>query len=386
MRRMKIRTSNGAFQESFQQILANHRTSMVRGNFQASDPRDYVYGTLGLRAESASSPLTPDYSLSVPQVFAQAARYFAQSDGTLEVLNLCDPADERWPDALSPLPTWMPDWASPARTTSGTLSFGDISTFSASAGMRCIVRDSSCWNQLCVRGKLIHRIDETLRDYLKYLPQLFVIVLLCHEEDVPVVDEEMIRMYLSHPWGSHAAIIPCLIRWALLRYNGDRSNRTSDEAISAALMNLEKAWKKWSYLPFYTPPKKPMTFLKAMLNVDAARILGGRCTHHIPYSQCPRLECREIYLIYRYVLSPLVRLKDEAEVFVTTKGVIGITNKAVRAGDVVAILHGYDTPAVLRRQGEMGPYQYVSGCYLENAMYGEEVTWREDEADEIVLV
>lgn len=49
-------------------------------------------------------------------------------------------------------------------------------------------------------------------------------------------------------------------------------------------------------------------------------------------------------------------------------------------GDVNAILHGSIFPLLLRSRRD-GTYYVKGRCYLENAMFGEAVTWEEDEAD-----
>lgn len=53
--------------------------------------------------------------------------------------------------------------------------------------------------------------------------------------------------------------------------------------------------------------------------------------------------------------------------------------------DLVVILHGFQVPMVLRPT-EGGAHIVVGQCYIEDAKYGEAMTWKEDEADEFTLM
>ena len=71
--------------------------------------------------------------------------------------------------------------------------------------------------------------------------------------------------------------------------------------------------------------------------------------------------------------------------FCTVDGRLGLGPDIVHEGDAVAIAHGSRTPLVLRTTGT-GEYWLVGQCYLEDSMYGELCTWKETDADEMVLV
>jgi hypothetical protein len=69
---------------------------------------------------------------------------------------------------------------------------------------------------------------------------------------------------------------------------------------------------------------------------------------------------------------------------------LALVSGETRAGDLVGVLHGSRTPVVVRRvvAGELEEvgYRVVGQCFVEGVMYGEAVTWREEEADTFVLV
>jgi hypothetical protein len=64
---------------------------------------------------------------------------------------------------------------------------------------------------------------------------------------------------------------------------------------------------------------------------------------------------------------------------------LGLAPRLVSVGDMIAILHGLEVPVVLR-QLRNGTHIVVGQCYLEDAMFGEAVTWEEYEADTFTLV
>ncbi|KAH7076022.1 heterokaryon incompatibility protein-domain-containing protein [Paraphoma chrysanthemicola] len=83
---------------------------------KASDPRDKVYGLLGLVApNSHRPPLIPDYSLSSVEVYTLAALESIYSSASLSVLSI-DVARKYRKD----LPTWVPDWEAPGDFSNNT--------------------------------------------------------------------------------------------------------------------------------------------------------------------------------------------------------------------------------------------------------------------------
>jgi len=100
--------------------------TLIRCRFrQASDPRDKVYGLLGLmhrgqhedRPDSASTlGIEPDYGLSAIEVYCHTARQLLQQSSDLNMLGassattLPATAATAIPSASQTLPSWVPDW------------------------------------------------------------------------------------------------------------------------------------------------------------------------------------------------------------------------------------------------------------------------------------
>ena len=87
--------------------------SLFRG-YQATDKRDIIFAALAFcqplfRHAGMDPPMTPDYSMSIRDVFIQVTKILIQGLPTLTVLSLVDENQRRLPD----LPSWVPDFTAP---------------------------------------------------------------------------------------------------------------------------------------------------------------------------------------------------------------------------------------------------------------------------------
>lgn len=89
-------------------ILETHRT------FDATDPRDYIYGTLGIiESAAANRGWTPtgiqvDYTKSVADIYGDAAKRIMETSRCINLLSLAqDPLMRKQHD----LPSWVPDFS-----------------------------------------------------------------------------------------------------------------------------------------------------------------------------------------------------------------------------------------------------------------------------------
>ena len=76
-------------------------------NRESTDPRDRIYGMLGLAEESFMRRIPPDYTLSVEEVFERAAVAFIEQSKGLEILS------HVYGGYDSGLPSFVPDWEAP---------------------------------------------------------------------------------------------------------------------------------------------------------------------------------------------------------------------------------------------------------------------------------
>ncbi|MCJ1245159.1 hypothetical protein MMC30_002360 [Trapelia coarctata] len=70
-----------------------------------TDPRDKIYGILGLSSSDQILPLAPDYRLPVHTVYEQIAEHIIVQNRSLDILKYVE-----HPKMIENLPSWVPDW------------------------------------------------------------------------------------------------------------------------------------------------------------------------------------------------------------------------------------------------------------------------------------
>jgi len=74
-----------------------------------SDPRDHVYGLLGLASPTAASRIRPQYSTTVTSLYKETVEFLLSQTKRLNFLEECSARRSR----IHQLPSWVPDWSAP---------------------------------------------------------------------------------------------------------------------------------------------------------------------------------------------------------------------------------------------------------------------------------
>lgn len=77
--------------------------------YDATDPRDKVYGILGMVSPRASSRLLPDYARDLVDVYTDVVQYQLETSGYESKLDFLG-ADGLPEGGMTGLPSWLPDW------------------------------------------------------------------------------------------------------------------------------------------------------------------------------------------------------------------------------------------------------------------------------------
>ncbi|KAF2142832.1 uncharacterized protein K452DRAFT_307745 [Aplosporella prunicola CBS 121167] len=93
---------------TFGAILDDIRCYRVRGYLKATDKRDMIYSLIGLHPNGRAL-ITPDYSLSVEDVYTDTTRSIIEEHRNLKVLGICEQFYDQEPTLA--LPSWVPDWS-----------------------------------------------------------------------------------------------------------------------------------------------------------------------------------------------------------------------------------------------------------------------------------
>ena len=128
--------------------------------FGATDPRDHIYGLLGLIDESDPSNVPPEYNRIFPEIYQDFVRKTIQRSGTLDVLGQIDGLVEE----TSVLPSWVPDWRRMSHVE--PLSSRRNKHYGASGDSKAKLKQGTDFSVLTLSGIFVDEIRE-LRAGLK---------------------------------------------------------------------------------------------------------------------------------------------------------------------------------------------------------------------------
>lgn len=310
----------------------------------ASDPRDKIYGVLGLlEGNDTKLGLVPDYSKSYEEVCRDATLHLIQTEESLDVLL------EDW-QRLRDRPSWALDFARDFRRPRSLLQRGELNYLDSpqSVGNElvcCASRDS----------KASFRVDGT--DLLVYGIQFDTI------ETIVRFDAENLGSFVIEP----AAIAQSM---EVGRYIDqiDVTKTSSPQEFNHSFGDENDPWAALRGLELLAKQLHTDSFDIARLNLEpidvqeqfARTITGDR------YSEAYRIKMATSQLYREYAWDTL----RGRTFFLTERGFCGVGTPEAKVGNVVAVMFGASMPAVLQSEA-MGEYHLVGECYISGIMYGE---------------
>jgi hypothetical protein len=281
------------------------------GYLLCNDPRDKIYSVLRLM-DSSTQKLTivPTYTQPTEQVYTDLARRAIIQWSDLEVLNDCELSSR-----LLNIPSWVPDWSTPAQTTYAATEWSACAyiagrpSFDAS-GLQCTVSGvfKSRIVEVMDQGDLKFEMsdDELWKTIRSWRPAKESL------NDIYLTGEGLLEVYCR-----------------ILVWNAFSERRLS---FAQSLASLEKVW------------------------CGDARSSEHEFTRN--------LADKTSYFRRLAVITRNRRL------FKTSGGHLGLGPADVRADDVVCILLGCRYPVILRLAADR-KYEVVGTCYAHGLMYGE---------------
>lgn len=315
-------------------------------DFESSDPRDLVYAFLGFQQDK-NIKIEPNYHLKFDEVLIDVAATIIRDTASLHILGIQAP-NLSFDDSSSRLPSWVPDWAgsSLARQTIDWHEGHELPIHFRAAQGRPHTSTSD-GPRLTVRGKVIDKVlfrpdpkfpsQATTMESTNILETLDIdsrVSKLASATNIPVTMERFLRVVMTD--GSH-------------RYQSILHMRNPAHQV------------EWDNIK---------QFVDQYYRFDPARL-------PIPY---PPRSLSDAYIL---ALQYCAKSASRRHVFQSSSGKLGLATK-VETGHLIAILHGCTTPVLLRPHSA-GTYLFVATCYFEDAMFGEAVTWADQDADEFVL-
>ena len=128
-------------------VLSRARVFRQATSLEASDPRDCIYGLLGLfeyACEGHQIPIEVDYSLSTADTLINATIWCIQNENNFDIL--CSTTQRKSKSLKGKLPSWVPDVTSSVSQyhTHYAVETKDVKNVLAEAdGMRKVMSDSS---------------------------------------------------------------------------------------------------------------------------------------------------------------------------------------------------------------------------------------------------
>ena len=301
----------------------------------ATDPRDKIYGVLGVAPEDTQKAIIPDYNMPIGEVYTQAAEYIITVSRRLDIA--CHALHYPIHVTALGLPTWVPDWSHISPMTAIDWPTG---RFRAGAEMQeeVSIADHST---LSVQAIFVDKITS---------------------RGVPVGTTNTV----------HDMVMSFLHWFSLLQ----RQFKTKDDA-ELEIMELEFCRLiAFDYMhPLYAEYGAWRHATLHLFASLAADLLPEMPLHHrlAPFAQPGVVD---LYGVDRNTLlgESFSTSMTGRSFFMTSSGHIGMGSGYLAVGDSLVVPFGCATPLILRTDGDMGEYRLVSDAFVGGGyMYGRAV-------------
>ncbi|KIN07745.1 hypothetical protein OIDMADRAFT_174671 [Oidiodendron maius Zn] len=312
---------------------------------EATDPRDKIYGFLGIVPEMERILIIPDYNLSVKEVYVHFTRSIIQGASNLNVLsivNVNEPSED--------FPSWLCDF----RQTNfeyGNLFMVDpeVKSYNASSNSRPDIGILWDWDVLDVEGFLwdeIIQLGDSYDDIDQALPNPYISYVKdgkrLLEEDQPMLSE-----YIAGGTREDA-FWRTLIQDQWMAPNTARFRRAvQDDVILFRVM-----------CAFMMPPLP-------------------RDPDFVRDATFAKIKIQENPSFFSDLWAKKMSRLNAWRLLRTRKGYIGLCRNAAKVGDKISILLGGEAPFVLRQ--EKDNHRFVGECYVHGIMDGEAMSALEEE-------
>jgi len=345
---------------------------------QVTDPRDKVYGLLGILPISVSSKIAPDYfeSNSEVMVYEKFARAILYGFGRLDVIvPWC-----AYRKSDTSCPSWVPD----LRSESGRSFINRLYKHSASGSS-----PASIFTHLyqmsehpIFRGYIVDSVQSLTApksEILQYGNQLTIGMV---EKD-PVKGHEDGGSQIPHRYGDDEQLSAALRRTLTLAHHN--TSRFTEgmfqipwvewEILEATVQESPEPKQFWHQMESITKNVNWAAF-DAFRQTNANFSIFGHKLRHF-FAAFPTLssmeEIEEVKLGNRNVSEMFVAMTSlSGRRLITTRGgYLGLVPEEVEVDDVIAILYGCNFPVVLHPCGDF--HSLVGECYVDGMMEGEKI-------------
>jgi hypothetical protein len=310
---------------------------------EASDPRDAINAFLAFQKNDSGPQLVADYRLSTGQAYRKFCADMALKTGSLAFLGLVRGSSD------TEIPSWTIDWrvdVSSAGDKWQGYRIGDTPyyPYAAARGRLCQATGAKedGDTRLVARGRIIDTVQS---------------VSSVTREEIATFGVENVR--LAEEMSNITTSMPTVDIDTAAKAD------TVKERVFITLLGHDLGPQ---------PLVEPLQYTTGQLISMYERFVETKTPE--PVSEA----------VYKERFPQMNLRLIHKRLFLGNKQLFGLGPKAVRSGDCICIVHGSTVPLLLRRCENGKEFTVVGQCYYESWMYGEQVDWNEDEADEFVLV
>jgi hypothetical protein len=356
--------------------------------FQATEPRDKIYGLHALYTSLGIPLLGVDYGKSIARVYEEAAVAMISWSGTLKVLG-----DACRIHRDGSFPSWVPDWSD------GNMK---ISTPSGDATAGSRIRNLSpatlnpIQGELHVRGKIVGAVEAwtkhiTVKSAFPTHAELSDIPTFSEKATGLIGDEETLRL-----WIDKTRFFRQL--YALLQTNPIYCDGSEPEDIAYDLFKQarysepDKTFTAWLDILQYPKTKFDLTFGKDLVKkwktatgsgaklwteelTSCAVIMASLISNEVRYQGRTFDDSPEILEMINLFSA---NLADKALILtrldLNNKMALGTSVSSTQPGDSIVLLEGADWPIVLRRTRSR--WSFLGPAFVAEIMDGE--TWSDE--------
>ncbi len=282
-------------------------------DFKSTDPRDKLFGLLGVATDAQEPDLLPDYSLSVQDVYAKVTRILVLRDKSLAVL-----CDARNPKRLAGLPTWTPDWSIP-HAVQTPLASRSRRKYMAAGNTEANAYFSKTLRTIFLKGVAV----DTISTLGNVLPTDYF------SDDIHTQWKRMAQSVQPYPTGEDYETV----YWRTLLADSGRNGVESDRYNQT----LYETWQNNEVLHTSVP----------IPNID---VINARRT--------------EFHTIK-------TRFCTGRRLFTTEKGYLGLGPADARERTLICVLHGGPVPLLLHKNTRHQYYNFIGECFIHGLMNGE---------------
>ena len=295
----------------------------------ATNLRDKIYSLRGIANSALAAGITVDYNKSVEQVYTDYAKHQLNIRPDLLVLSAVIRRHRTM--ASLQLPSWVPDWSQP-NYGGGVLNryyrFKPTSFFRAAGATKPRVALLGYSDTICLEGMRLDTVEHVIP---------IKSIVMAKDEKSAFVTEKRLRQMAAE-----------VISLETYPFTGEPFWTAFFRTLTADRSALSPRINEEYRAQFLT------AFRDWNLNDDGMA------------QNLPTIAWDEVSKTIGTIL-------EDKDMFLTTRGYLGLGHEGFRVGDVVCIFSGGEVPFLLRqaKPPRNGVFQFLSECYVHGVMDGE---------------